>query len=143
MATQKELLNKKLDYLLNTKALIKQTIEYKGVSILDNNTFREYAEKIYNIKSGNIIVYQSEEDLHNATNIDEGTYGIVYRTTTQDIDEVDSFRYISFPDTVVTTDIIEDTYRVFIKNMDDEVVGRTRLDSNSFYFTLTIDGEDF
>ena len=44
----------KLNYLNRTKSLIKQAIIDKGVEILDTDTFRSYAEKIKDIKTGGI-----------------------------------------------------------------------------------------
>jgi len=41
----------KLNYLLETKNLIKDAIREKGVEISDTDTFRSYAEKILSIKN--------------------------------------------------------------------------------------------
>ena len=41
-----------LDYLNETKNLMRQAIENKGQEISDNDTFRSYAIKISNIQSG-------------------------------------------------------------------------------------------
>ena len=43
----------KLEYLLETKRLIKAAIKSKGIAVGDNVTFREYAELIGRIESGN------------------------------------------------------------------------------------------
>lgn len=45
-------INDKLDYLETTKSLIKQAIQNKGVTVSDTDTFRSYATKIAEIKSG-------------------------------------------------------------------------------------------
>ena len=45
-------INKKLNYLLQTKENIKQAIKGKGVEITDSDSFRSYAEKIGTIKAG-------------------------------------------------------------------------------------------
>ena len=42
----------KLNYLLETKEAIKGAIKAKGVSVADSDTFRSYADKIGEIKSG-------------------------------------------------------------------------------------------
>ncbi len=45
-------INDKIEYLAETKNLIKQAIIAKGQSIEDNDTFRSYASKIQNISTG-------------------------------------------------------------------------------------------
>lgn len=45
-------INDKIEYLNETKSLIKQAIINKGQSIQENDTFRSYAEKIQNITTG-------------------------------------------------------------------------------------------
>ena len=47
----------KLNYLLETKNQIKNAIVAKGVAIEDTDTFRSYADKINDIKGGNIEEY--------------------------------------------------------------------------------------
>ena len=46
--------NAKLDYVEVTKALIKQAIENKGQAIEESDTFREFVNKISNIKTTSI-----------------------------------------------------------------------------------------
>lgn len=43
-------LDNKLDYLTNTKALIRQALSNKGAIVDDNKTFREYADVINNLE---------------------------------------------------------------------------------------------
>jgi hypothetical protein len=45
-------LEDKLNYLLQTKEMIKNAIIAKGVQILESDTFRSYAQKILDISSG-------------------------------------------------------------------------------------------
>lgn len=45
-------LDEKLDYLDETKQLLKQSIISKGQEVSDKDTFRDYAEKIENIETG-------------------------------------------------------------------------------------------
>lgn len=47
-------LKDKLEYLDETKSEIKSAIEEKGVTVEDNTTFREYAEKILEIETGGV-----------------------------------------------------------------------------------------
>lgn len=60
-------ISEKLTYLDNTKAAIKEAIKNKGVEVLDNDTFRSYAEKIKSIEVGPGIV-----DSINNQNVAEG-----------------------------------------------------------------------
>ncbi len=60
-------ISEKLTYLDNTKAAIKEAIKNKGVEVLDNDTFRSYAEKIESIEVGPGIV-----DSINNQNVAEG-----------------------------------------------------------------------
>lgn len=52
MASNESKIDNKLDYLENTKALIKQALSNKDVSITNNTTFREYADLINNLVVG-------------------------------------------------------------------------------------------
>ena len=52
MANEKELINLKLEYLNETKAIIKNAIIEKGQAVGDEDTFRDYAQKILDIQSG-------------------------------------------------------------------------------------------
>ena len=42
----------KLEYLEETKTLIKGALKAKGVAVSDSDTFRSYADKIQNIQTG-------------------------------------------------------------------------------------------
>ena len=54
----------KLNYLLETKRLMKQVIIEKGVEVSDSDSFRSYIDKISGISSGGA----SEEELININN---------------------------------------------------------------------------
>lgn len=49
----------KLNYLLDTKKLIKQAIINKNVEVSDTDTFRSYADKIDSINSNQGIITES------------------------------------------------------------------------------------
>lgn len=49
MASNDSKIDTKLDYLENTKSLIRQAMTNKGLVVTDNTTFREYADLINNI----------------------------------------------------------------------------------------------
>lgn len=61
----------KLAYLLETKRLIKQAIQSKGITVTDNDTFRDYADKIDQIDSANVY------EIYN------GSYNITPKVTSQ------------------------------------------------------------
>lgn len=52
MANEKELITKKLEYLNETKEIIKEAIIEKGQAVSEDDTFREYANKIKDIQTG-------------------------------------------------------------------------------------------
>jgi len=49
MASNDSKIDNKLDYLEDTKSLIRQSMENKGLVVTENTTFREYADLINNI----------------------------------------------------------------------------------------------
>lgn len=49
MASGDSKIDRKLDYLEDTKALIRQAMTNKGIVVTDNTTFREYADLINNL----------------------------------------------------------------------------------------------
>lgn len=49
MASGESKIDRKLDYVNNTKALIRQAMTNKGIDVTDNTTFREYADLINNL----------------------------------------------------------------------------------------------
>ena len=52
MASKESKIDTKLDYLENTKLLIKQAMANKGIEVTDNTTFRTYADLINNLIIG-------------------------------------------------------------------------------------------
>ena len=61
--TREELLTNKLNYLDDTKTLIKRALEYDGVTVGDELTFREYAELIKNMDTGSVLLFETEADI--------------------------------------------------------------------------------
>lgn len=51
MPNNQEDLNRKLNYLNETKQEIKRSLKAKGQLVNDNTTFREYADKISQIET--------------------------------------------------------------------------------------------
>ena len=62
-----------LNYLEDTKALIKQAIIAKGQTITDNDTFRSYKDKIAAIQTGEM----TEEEYNAAIQTAKDILGIV------------------------------------------------------------------
>lgn len=52
MADEKELIDKKLQYLYDTKQELKEALMEKGQAVSDEDTFRSYAQKILDIETG-------------------------------------------------------------------------------------------
>ena len=70
-----------LDYLNNTKQIIKQSIINKGQSISDTDTFRSYADKISAIETGkgDVKLFETEEAMQADTKAEEGDLAVVYK----------------------------------------------------------------
>lgn len=58
-----------LNYIQDTKALIKQAIINKGQTITDNDTFRSYKDKIAAIKTGEMTEQEYNAAINTAYNI--------------------------------------------------------------------------
>ena len=102
-----------LDYLNNTKQIIKQSIVNKGQSISDTDTFRSYADKISAIETGkgDVKLFETEEAMQADTKAEEGDLAVVYRNEVNNVTADSRFQYITFPETVtlptaVTTDSV-------------------------------------
>lgn len=70
-----------LEYLNETKGIIKQAIIDKGVEIDENTSFREYADKISDITtggSGDIKLFETQEDMQADVNPQENDLAVVY-----------------------------------------------------------------
>ena len=75
-------IDNKLDYLNETKNLIKEAIINKGQEVLDTDTFRSYAEKINNIENldaTNAKIFASEEEMNQDDKVYIGKKAILYR----------------------------------------------------------------
>lgn len=70
MANEKELITKKLDYLSDTKEIIKEAIIEKGQAVSEDDTFRDYANKIRDIQTGSGL--DTSDATANASDILEG-----------------------------------------------------------------------
>ena len=71
-------LDGKIDYLQETKQLLKQAIEAKGQEIGENDTFRSYADKIASIETGEAKVFSSVEEMEAHTDLPNNTKAIVF-----------------------------------------------------------------
>ena len=58
-----------LNYIQDTKALIKQAIINKGQTITDNDTFRSYKDKIAAIKTGKMTEQEYNAAINTAYSI--------------------------------------------------------------------------
>lgn len=58
-----------LNYIQDTKALIKQAIINKGQTITDSDTFRSYKDKIAAIKTGEMTEQEYNAAINTAYNI--------------------------------------------------------------------------
>lgn len=75
----------KLDYLDDTKGLIKDAIIEKGQDITDDVTFREYVQKIKEISSGDVKLFNTYEEMYAYEKAKEGDLAIIYNREFEDI----------------------------------------------------------
>lgn len=106
MAAKYEDVKRKLDYLDDTKGLIATAIEEKGQDITDQDTFRAYVEKILNIETGEIKLFNSIEEMNLDEKSENGDLAIVYNTLEYPLHSNMSFSEIEIPRTFT----IDSTY---------------------------------
>jgi len=135
-----------LNYLNETKNLIRQAITNKGQEIKDDDTFRSYAAKISNIQGtgkareasySNIHLYSNAEDMVKST-ANDGDIGVVYNTSN------DSFGGIFIPNMYYTSltndsDIFPAVFNLKIANLSIVKPINTAVDIENFYSDLDID----
>lgn len=92
----------KIDYLNETKGLMKQSIRNQGITVEDTDTFRSYAEKIDNIQSVNVKLFNNKEELEADTTSVDGDLAMVYNKETKEfkgmyeyVTEIEDPNYIS------------------------------------------------
>lgn len=127
-------LQNKLDYLDETKQLIKQALIEKEQEVTDEDTFRSYADKIKDISTGDVKLFETYEEMQADENAKEGDLAIVYRSEIQNATVDSQFQAATFPKTVVLPEAITDYAYVNYRAVDNSVMFDCfgSLDSNYF-----------
>lgn len=131
--TREELLNNKLDYLYSTKRIFKAVLEEQGVEISDEDTFRDYAEKIRTLNNGDVLLFETEQEMRDYENPREGILAIIYQSYTNEMSLNEYMRYIVFPEEVTLPQECINNYSASIRNQNT-YVGNMYLTPESFYF---------
>lgn len=107
-----EALDRKLDYLEETKSEIRDAIIRKGQEISSDDTFRSYVAKIADIETGGeILLFPSIEEMNAYENPETDMLAVIYTENGYlDWDNTYPVQYVTFPETVnlnttVTTNI--------------------------------------
>jgi len=79
---------KKLEYLDETKELIRQAIIKMGQQVGTAIKFRDYPNYIKQIKTGDVILYSSYSALAKVTDVNDGQIALVYNTSTKHLDGI-------------------------------------------------------
>ena len=106
-------INKKLDYLNETKQLIRAAIEEKGPVITDEDTLRSYVDKIKNIESldpNTAKVFTSIEEMNQDDKVFIGKKAIVYNRHMMPLDRETNITDIYIPETFTLSKSVEDQY---------------------------------
>ena len=128
-----------LDYLNNTKQIIKQSIINKGQSISDTDTFRSYADKISAIETGkgDVKLFETEEAMQADTKAEEGDLAIVYKNEVNNVTADSRFQYVTFPETVtLPTAVATDSFCMLraVDGSNGFFDGQIMLNANLFAF---------
>lgn len=137
-------LQNKLDYLDETKQLIKQALIEKEQEVTDEDTFRSYADKIKDISTGDVKLFETYEEMQADENAKEGDLAIVYRREIQNATVDSQFQTATFPKTVVLPEAITEYMYVEYKAVDDSTSTKCIgfLDENNFRLTWRTDPDD-
>ena len=73
-------LNEKLDYLYNTKNIIKDVLVTQGVEVSEEDTFREYADKIKSLGKRDVLLFESVDDMYAYEAPKEGILALIYKS---------------------------------------------------------------
>lgn len=107
----------KLDYLDDTKGLIKDAIIEKGQDITDDVTFREYVQKIKEISSGDVKLFNTYEEMYNYEKAKDGDLAIIYNREFEDIYANKSFSAVLIPKVIVIGSTSNNSRIFYVSNL--------------------------
>lgn len=123
----------KLDYLDDTKVLIKDAIIEKGQDITDDVTFREYVDKIKEISSGDVKLFNTVDEMNEYPKAKDGDLGIVYNR-----DFTDIYRGVSFSAVCIPRVIVLGT----VPSVNSSLYASSREGCNMFSYISEFDSEN-
>lgn len=136
--TREELLNDKLDYLYDTKTMFKDVLEELGVDITDEDTLRDYVEKITTIDTSKVKLFETEEDMLDYDDPVEDMLAIVYKLYINNMSLTEYMQYLIFSEEVVVSEECMNTINANIKNKNNVNIGEVYITPTSFYFNINI-----
>ena len=93
-----DIVMQKIDYLDDTKHQIKDAIIEKGQQIEDNDPFRDYVEKIKELTTGDIRLFNTIDEMNNDQKPKkDGDLAVVYNRTLEPITNAITFGSIEIP----------------------------------------------
>lgn len=123
----------KLAYLSATKSAIKSAIEAKGVSIPENTTFREYAEKIADIPEGMQI-----ENVYLTVSKGKSCYAISYNESESCLE----VKFLSNSSPVgISSSVVKGTILITSEDLSYPYDGLEYMGSGSGYYKYKILGK--
>lgn len=113
-----------LNYLSETKSILKTTLQSKGVNVTDDTPLRDYATELENLPS--IKLYDTVEELENDTSVTNNLLGIVYKNGAEKVSFTEEFEGPIVLPKVIELDITIAELRNIIGNTEHTYVGNMR-----------------
>lgn len=126
-----------LNYLNETKGIIKNAIIAKGQTIENSDTFRSYAEKISAIETGaGVKLFETEKEMQADPKAKEGDLAVVYKSEIQNMTADLEVTALTFPEKVTLPAAFTDNTYCSIRAVDSSVMfdGNCELSQTSFRF---------
>ena len=106
----------KLNYLDGTKEVIADAIEQAGASITPEMTFRDYANVISELSTGDVLLFETVDEMQAYENPKDGILALIYKSEVKNINVDSIFNQIIFPQTVTVDTEITTTINLRIRN---------------------------
>lgn len=130
-------LNEKLDYLYNTKNIIKDVLVTQGVEVSEEDTFREYADKIKSLGKRDVLLFESVDDMYAYEAPKEGILALIYKSQIENTTNIDTgVQYIIFPKEVTLPQECTTYIRGSIRDTEGYSIGEVLLNSSQYTFTI-------
>ena len=108
----------KLNYLDRTKKLIADAIEQAGASISPELSFREYADIISELSTGDVLLFDTINAMEAYENPPEDILAVIYKSEIVNIELNNNLRYLVFPVEATIPTEVTSTYTIPIRRVD-------------------------